>query len=392
MTNFMDILLFKKVFIMTIGKIQQDLEYIFDNIHICGYIDENIKESCHNNKPIKILDEVLHIEDAFIIVCEEKTGERNKYLEKWNCRYLQKFCFAEDIFPMLDFDLQKVAAGREIVVCGDKEYLLHRKPDLLLDAHKYGELLCNIKIENPLDFEDWEEYFIIVTVDSPAEIFSVLETEGLSINKNYIWYQDAEDFVLPGDKKIAYYGCGHVASKIIKKLEWKISRYVTLGELRECNKNEQYIIITGSIIDKYPILVQGKYNEIEDYVHWSYIERMEKLRPSELLKQTIMAPALEQPDCNYPFEFVTISGQGELCGCLCSSWVKWSFGNIQYENCENVWNSVYAKIFRLSIINRTFCFCKEKYCLFCGRRVDIRRGGSVCGTVCSDGKRISRTA
>lgn len=368
MKNFFEEISKKQVYILTTGKLQQDFEYIFTDIDICGYIDEKIMKASYHGRPVKNLNEVLGLKDFFIIICEEKNEEKRGVLENNNCIYLTDFCFLEDVLPVLDFNLKENAGEREIVICGEALVCISRKPDLLLDKNKYGNELYGMRIEDPALFEDWEDYFIVITVEEPAEIFSILEKKGLLKYKNYIWYRDEAlgDFLdKEKTRRIAFYGCGYAAAGLLKRLEWNIKRNISVEELKDCNKKNQYVITAGTVSDKIPILRDRNYTEIKDFVHLDYLKRAETLKPSELLKQTMRAPVVRQPKCTSPFDFAYITTEGDVFGCICPGWVQWGFGNIKYEECRQVWNSVYAKIFRLSIVNRTFCFCKENYCYQC---------------------------
>ncbi len=366
MNDLLETLSQKEIFIMSPGRAQQEFEYIFADFYICGYIDESALEPSYNGQPIKRLKEVLLQKNFFIIICEGEKEKWKSQLDDYNCKYGVDFCFSEDLFFLLDYDLQKAAGEREIVICGDEErFFVHRKPDLLLDTAKHGEMLYGMEIFNPMEFEEWEDYFIIVTVDKPDGIFSVLKEKGLFPHKNYAWYYDIREHPLPDHKRIAYYGCGYVALEILKRQKRHIARRIAPDELKQCNKEQQYVVLIGTVFDKSPILETQGYEEIKDFSHWSYIDKMETLKPSDLLRQTMAAPMLEQPHCDFPFQLAWIDGTGEVYGCICPGWVQWGFGSIKHEKCNNVWNSIYAKIFRLSIINRTFSFCKRNYCHYC---------------------------
>lgn len=351
----------KNVFIMPTGALQQDFEYIFTEIPLSGYIDENVTESYYNKRPIVKLKNVLLKTESFIIICEKKSGKRKKQLENEGCLYKANFCFMEDLFECLDYDLQKMAAGREIVICDDKigdlEYIY---PEMLLDGCKYGSVMHGMKIQNPKEFKEWKDCLVIVTVDNPGNIYEVLNGKGLRKGEDYIWYKDVKS--MPVNKRILYYGCGNVAQRLFNMLDRHIARNISLDKLGKCNKENQYVIIKGTVYEKIPVLERLEYTEIRDYVHWNYMQKMEKRKPSDLLRQVMYAPKVEQPRCNLPFEEACIVASGEVYGCICPGWNAISFGNITYESCQNVWNSIYAKIFRLSIIDKAYCFCKENYC------------------------------
>lgn len=123
-----------------------------------------------------------------------------------------------------------------------------------------------------------------------------------------------------------------------------------------------FIVITT--LKYYPeiseILKSKGLQEGLDYIHYrKLLPTNHKL--SELLKETIYAKPIQAPACTKPFDYLEIAFGGNLF-CCCPAWVKYRFGDINTETCANVWHSMAAKIFRLSIINKTFCFCNWEAC------------------------------
>lgn len=94
----------KNIFLMNPGKIQKDFEYIFSDLHICGYLDKG--QHINKNK------------DDFIIICDIKDNTKEEY-EHLLLNANFEFAYAEDLFDELDFDLKKICGNRELVFCSD---------------------------------------------------------------------------------------------------------------------------------------------------------------------------------------------------------------------------------------------------------------------------------
>jgi wyosine [tRNA(Phe)-imidazoG37] synthetase (radical SAM superfamily) len=82
--------------------------------------------------------------------------------------------------------------------------------------------------------------------------------------------------------------------------------------------------------------------------------------PEDMLRKTINANPVADIKCHYPFDFCQISGGGYVN--LCCLGMRVSPGEIKERPFFKVWDSIEAKILRLSIINKTFCFCNTGPC------------------------------
>lgn len=111
-------------------------------------------------------------------------------------------------------------------------------------------------------------------------------------------------------------------------------------------------------------LISYGLNENEDFIHYRKIlpemySRMYK--PSQMMKKTFYALPIKHEVCSKPFNYISIEEGGNVY-CCCPSWVSTALGNIAVSSCHDVWNSAIARIFRLSIINKTFSFCNHDEC------------------------------
>lgn len=90
---------------------------------------------------------------------------------------------------------------------------------------------------------------------------------------------------------------------------------------------------------------------------------------SEMFKQMIYTDPKYSIECNEPFEYAQIQPNGLVYPC-CPDRINEHIGNLIYKNAKNVWHSTRAKIFRLSIINKTYAFCDLKYCRIPSKNIE----------------------
>ena len=81
---------------------------------------------------------------------------------------------------------------------------------------------------------------------------------------------------------------------------------------------------------------------------------------SQMLIKVLYSTPLDI-DCKSITETSYVDDDGNIWGC-CPHWVDITFGNILYDN--NPYDSYYARMIRLSELNKTYCFCNLRYCRF----------------------------
>ena len=91
-----------------------------------------------------------------------------------------------------------------------------------------------------------------------------------------------------------------------------------------------------------------------------YIESSGKI-PSLMLMKTYYGAMQDQTICARPFYYSVINSVYDFHFC-CGDWSD-SVGNILESSPDEIWNSSIAKIFRLSLINRTYSFCNVNTCV-----------------------------
>lgn len=85
---------------------------------------------------------------------------------------------------------------------------------------------------------------------------------------------------------------------------------------------------------------------------------------SEMLKKMIYTDSTHSLNCIEPFRTAIIDSEGFVWNC-CPGSAEQHIGNIIHKKPEEVWNSTRAKLFRLSIINKTYAFCNLNLCRLC---------------------------
>ncbi len=96
---------------------------------------------------------------------------------------------------------------------------------------------------------------------------------------------------------------------------------------------------------------------------------LQQLKPSELLLYVLRAPVNHQIQCTRLETHLRVYVNGEVTGC-CSAIVP--FGNLLYDGeLDEIYNSTYARIVKLSSLNHSFCLCNfyARCKGYCSRKV-----------------------
>ncbi|MEY8323244.1 hypothetical protein AALB47_04910 [Lachnospiraceae bacterium 54-11] len=145
--------------------------------------------------------------------------------------------------------------------------------------------------------------------------------------------------------------------RIDEEFERDDDKGYTTDDIREntldilCEKEEQKIHS-----DKNYIYAEDLFCVLDE----DYIESSGKI-PSLMLLKTYNATMQNQKICTRPFYYSVINSVYDFHFC-CGDWSD-SAGNILENPPDAIWNSSIAKIFRLSLINRTYSFCNANACV-----------------------------
>lgn len=299
----------RDIAICGIGKFQEDFEYVFDALKPRFYISDDFEKKQHKGLPVYKTFELknVNLENILIIICDLSAVNNCKEKRDWNrleeegIYWGKDFVFADELFPTLDFDWKETAAGRKIAVWGT--------------GTEGRKLFISNKVE---------------TLDLKPDIF-------IDMNEDKV-------------------------GKMFNEIEIFHPR-----QLENC-WNDYYIIVATNDYyhEVYEYLSAKGLREIDDFVSYHLIYARTYALPSEMMRKTVYSVPIEgQPFCKDPFNSVYLRLDGHAIGCMCPEYVdKWfaAYGNYNYEPFERIWQSVSAKIFRLSILNNTYCFCLEKVC------------------------------
>ncbi|WP_091871057.1 SPASM domain-containing protein [Butyrivibrio sp. INlla16] len=275
----------KEIYLVGDDKHVNDFLYVFDMFNNATVIEE------------KQIDGVFNVHDnAFLIIC---TGDKEKYLEIIKQINLDRgmYAFAEELFEDLDFDWNKLAGGRKIILWGighecdrfENKSMFCEGNNVYgyVDSEKRMDYRNGKKVFLPEEISGWRDYFVIITT-------------------------------------IKYY----------EQVAMELSSYGLVEGIDYCSYMRQY----DAFSDHY-------------------------VMPSEMMKKAYYAEVTEGAYCREPFTKCQIVTGGDVVPCSCPPLVdSLPIGNIFCEECNAVWNSVEAKIFRLSIINRTYAFCNLNLC------------------------------
>jgi len=196
-----EFLLNKNLWIYGIGKLQKDFQYIFNETHILGYIDDVFQQKTWSEKKIYSLDAFIKNKwekNSGCIICSYQKEQVAGLLEKKSMLYRKDYFFVEDFFSLLDYPINEKSAGRPIVFWGagkNAERLLDKYQNKLsveffldnnINKKNTTIAACQIKHPENMNKEDWEKYFIVVTSVHYFSIKRQLEMLGLKEGRDFI--------------------------------------------------------------------------------------------------------------------------------------------------------------------------------------------------------------
>lgn len=314
----------RKIAICGIGKFQEDFEYIFHTLKPEFYISDSFDGVKYHDLPVYKTQDLKEqdLENILMIVCDLKAITSCVESREWNrleeegYQWGRDFIFADELFHTLDFDWKETAGDRKVAIWGTGT-----------ESRKY----------------------YMLNKDDTAKIMP--------------------DIFIDADKNKAgkkFHGIEIVSPDQLKN-HW----------------NEYYIVVMTHDYyhEVYEYLTEKGLKEVEDFVSYHLIYDRTYALPSEMMRKVVYATPIEgQPFCQDPFDVISLELNGNAIGCHCGNFTDMyfaSFGDYNYEPYEKIWQSVSAQIFRLSILNNTYCFCKEKECeIICSRKrenTDVKR-------------------
>lgn len=197
----------KNLLIYGVGKQQKDFQYVFNEILIEGYIDDDFIKKEWFEKNLYTLETFITDDPGkkygYIICSTDKDKAIEKFKKK-GLQYKQDYFFAEDFFTLLDYPIMKQANKKNIVLWGvggrARNLLQFRANDFNIecfidnDINKRGIDFEGYDVIHPTDIanKDWSKYYIVVTSLHYFSIKDQLEGYGLKENDDFICYELVE--------------------------------------------------------------------------------------------------------------------------------------------------------------------------------------------------------
>lgn len=247
----------------------------------------------------------------------------------------------------------------------------------------------NVTYISELNASFFEGKFVIICEYDKKDAKAVLEKFGLKEGEDYVEADaifsclDVDWHRYRSNRQLAFWGCGDECLYLEKHTQEAPDIYIDKSKSGVRNgknivqpediKNwHNYYIVVTSL--KYYMEIKkqlegyGLQEEIDFIIYRKLLtedfpEGWNKMLPSEMMRKTVYAPSKDIPICMRPFEYVQIGAGGNFF-CCCPAWLELPLGSLNTDNMDQIWYGITAKLFRLSMINRTFCFCRQNECAF----------------------------
>lgn len=178
-----------------VNRVAKDFLYLFEQLEIVYFFDDTIRGNSFLNRPVYLFDCAVKKRDFDqIIVCDFQKKEKIQKLQNLGLIYQKDFVCEEDFFKELD-DIS-VPTDKKIAIWGTgvvaKEFELYSKEldiDCYIDTFRSNHTFLGIRILEPMEIENWEEYFVIIAVNKDKMIKKNLQEYGMKEGIGYISYQ-----------------------------------------------------------------------------------------------------------------------------------------------------------------------------------------------------------
>lgn len=215
----------------------------------------------------------------------------------------------------------------------------------------------------------------------------LLREMGLLPGTDYVFAEDMALWLADGydepweEREIAIWGTGNTAKDLLdqcKVYEFspKIAYYINSNAAGEKvgeydvhkpseNPGDTLVVLACGAEDQIACdLKQKGWKQGEDFVtfkeYLSFLQR-QMANPAKMMRKLLEAKSTDFPCCREAFEDVSIL-PNMIKPCSCGMWLNVSIGNPMQHDWAKIWNCVQARIFRRSVINKTFCFCIQENC------------------------------
>lgn len=288
----------KDIVLLGISKFQSDFEYIFYDLSVRAYIDDSYTQADFNGKA------VYRADDMNTITLRDRLIVICDFYDESRRKMLEGLALTYQ----RDFIF-----GSDVFTIFDNE------------VHRYNKLTKERLLGKKIIIMGTGVYYGYFSKDFPDV--------------------EAEYFIDNNPKKWDTDFCGKKIKPVDAILEEKKGCYLL-------------IVASSSVIEIDNQLKAIGLEKDEDYTFY----QKAKYLPSELLTKTFKDQRKTDFICKYPYEFAIVEVSGDVFPCRCSAWVSLPIGNLRSETYDKFMNSIFAKIFRLSMVNGTYSFCDANQC------------------------------
>jgi len=233
--------------------------------------------------------------------------------------------------------------------------------------------------------EALRNYLLIICESKPSVVGEQLKNLGMQGDGiDYIYGEelfqtlDLDIERLATGRKIAFWGYSEDSKKIIPRveairdlmpeiyvtdeLELETEQSMSKEEALKNKDSYYFVIVNDDYKMAYEQLSAVGLKEKEDFISYkALLFEQGDQKPSAMMRKTVFAKSYKQVNCNRPFTHAFLEGNGKM-NCCCVSRINKSLGDFSCMDYNKVWNSNAAKVFRLSMINKTYCFCNWDKC------------------------------
>lgn len=256
--------------------------------------------------------------------------------------------------------IRKLISERKVILCGQEK----KRRDF---SYIFDNIIVSAEREISELSDRVREDEILIICDFSENFNEYVREYSLIYQKDYIYAEeifpwiDEYDCELLDGKQICLWSDPSNENRIVDclKEETELSDIKIISDIESPNPDVFYIIgyENYSYVEAKEKLEALGLTENQDFISYQKIVD----RPSKMLLKTYQASPIDMAACYVPFREAELT-LNEVYTC-CPGWLDHAaLGNMYLDDLNQIWSSNRAKVFRLSMINKTFCFCNWNIC------------------------------
>lgn len=189
----------KKYAIYGINRVEKDFRYMFPEIRVVCYFENDNTKDSYCNLPVYPIKEFWDHNGEFdkVIICGFDKEEQIRELEEIGLLHEKDYILEEELFNRLDdYIISDAAKGRKVVLWGTGRIanrFLEECPgvkiDFFLDSDEERDLFYGKRIYHPEEIENWDTLFIVIAMKEKGEVIKYLKEHGRREEYDYIGYE-----------------------------------------------------------------------------------------------------------------------------------------------------------------------------------------------------------